>query len=262
MKAGEYVYDQGWEAERKRLAAMEELWDEGTRAQIESLGVTAGWRCLEVGAGGGTIAAWLAEQVGPGGEVLATDVTTRHLDDLDAPNVEVREHDILRDPLPASRYDLVHARLVVEHLGRSALAPMVRALRPGGVLVVEDFFHPPAIADPPNVLFQRTMDAVLAVMSNAGFDREYGRKLVHDLENAGLEDVAADARTRIGRGGGALATFFALSLRSLRSYVIEAGALSEPEIDQVMGLLEDADTVFFSPLMVAAWGRKPGGPRS
>jgi SAM-dependent methyltransferase len=257
VKTGEYVYDQRWEEERRRLSAMEELWDEGSRAVIESLGVGPGWRCLEVGAGGGTIAAWLAERVGPGGEVLATDLATRHLDAPDAPNLEVREHDILSDPLPGCRYDLVHARLVVEHLGSAALGPMVRALRPGGLLVLEDFFHQPPIADPPSDLYRRAWEAVLGLMSNAGFDREYGRRLVHELESAGLEDVAADARARVARGGGSWAAFFRLSLDSLRPRLIEAGALSEPEIDDAVALLEDPELVFVSPLMVAAWGRKP-----
>ncbi|MEV7285058.1 hypothetical protein AB0O01_10950 [Streptomyces sp. NPDC093252] len=33
-----------------------------------------GMRCLEVGAGGGSIARWLAGRVAPGGSVLATDI--------------------------------------------------------------------------------------------------------------------------------------------------------------------------------------------
>jgi ubiquinone/menaquinone biosynthesis C-methylase UbiE len=53
---------------------MEALWDPGTKAVIESLGIASGCHCLEIGAGGGSIAEWLAERVGPEGEVLATDV--------------------------------------------------------------------------------------------------------------------------------------------------------------------------------------------
>jgi SAM-dependent methyltransferase len=89
---GRYVFDQRRHDERERLAAMERLW----------------------------------------GEVLATDISTLHLDDLDAPNLKVREHDILSDPLPEDAFDLVHARLVVEHLGRRSLQRAVSAVRPGG----------------------------------------------------------------------------------------------------------------------------------
>jgi 2-polyprenyl-3-methyl-5-hydroxy-6-metoxy-1,4-benzoquinol methylase len=45
--------------------------------------------------------------------------------------------------LPAGRYDLIHARLVLSHLPqrRDVLARLVQALRPGGWLVVEDFLR-------------------------------------------------------------------------------------------------------------------------
>ena len=95
--AGSYVPDQQWHKEHLRLAAMERMWDPGTRAVIEALGIAPGWRCLEVGAGAGSIAAWLADEVAPGGEVLASDLDTSRLRALRAPGLEVREHDILRN---------------------------------------------------------------------------------------------------------------------------------------------------------------------
>jgi hypothetical protein len=41
--------------------------------------VGPGWRCLEVGSGGGSIAAWLCDRVGPDGSVLATDLDIEEL---------------------------------------------------------------------------------------------------------------------------------------------------------------------------------------
>jgi SAM-dependent methyltransferase len=257
MTAGKYVYDQTWQEERKRLAGMEELWDPGTRAAIESVGLAPGWSCLEIGAGGGSIADWLAERVGPDGEVLATDVSTRYLDALDKPNLEVREHDVLRDPLPEARFDLVHARLVVEHLGRPALERMLPPLRPGGWLVLEDYSWAGAGVNPASELLDRVTDAVLGFMSKAGFDPEYGRSLVHELEDVGLQDVGADGRARIYPGGGPGTAFMRLSLESLRGALIEAGALTDADVEQALALVDDPANVFISPLMIAAWGRKP-----
>ena len=48
-----------------------------------------GWRCLEIGAGRGSMATWLAERVGPAGQVVATDIDTRYLERLDLPNLHV-----------------------------------------------------------------------------------------------------------------------------------------------------------------------------
>jgi hypothetical protein len=60
----------------ERLAGIEATWDPGTTFRLQALGVGPGWRCLEAGAGAGSIAAWLANRVGPTGRVIATDVET------------------------------------------------------------------------------------------------------------------------------------------------------------------------------------------
>jgi tRNA A58 N-methylase Trm61 len=45
-------------------------------AEDQRLGIAEGARCLEVGAGRGSIAAWLCRAVGPAGHVTATDLQT------------------------------------------------------------------------------------------------------------------------------------------------------------------------------------------
>src|SRR5207253_1047892 len=98
-----------------------------------------GWRCLEVGAGAGSVARWLAGKVGPSGTVVASDLNPRFLDDVPA-NVEVRQHDVAKDDLEVGAYDLVHSRLLLMHLPEpaGALEKMVRAVKPGGWLVTEE----------------------------------------------------------------------------------------------------------------------------
>ena len=130
---GEYILDNAWQLARRRLARLEEQLDPGTIRHLQALGVGAGWRCLEVGGGGGSVADWLCRRVGPGGSVLATDVDTRFLTAVRAPNLDVRRHDIVAEELPAAAFDLVHARTVLNHLGRRdlALRRMAAAVRPG-----------------------------------------------------------------------------------------------------------------------------------
>src|SRR3954453_1983576 len=181
-----YVFDQRHHRERERLGSMEALWDRGSRAAIESLGIAPGWRCLEVGAGAGSIAAWLADRVGTSGQVLATDLSTRHLAGLERPNLEIRRHDILRDSLPSDAFDLVHARLLVEHLGRSALERMVRCVRPGGWLLLEDLDWNAAAGFPDDEPMRRALDGLAAFMSRSGYDPRCGRRLIAELDRAGL----------------------------------------------------------------------------
>jgi SAM-dependent methyltransferase len=258
--AGRYIFDQQRRDEHERLGSMESLWDPGTKAVIESLGIASGWRCLEIGAGRGSIARWLAETVGPDGEVLATDISTLHLDGLTEPNLEVRKHDILSDPLPTAHFDLVHARLVIEHLGRRSLERAVSAVRPGGWLVLEDHDWGAALTHPNDEQMRQVFDAVGRFMSHAGYDAAYGRRLVHELERSGLDDVAADGRMRVYRGASPGTTFLRLSLESMGASLIASGELMREDLAWALAALDDPDSVFLTP-MIAAWGRKPGARR-
>ena len=48
--------------------------------------------------------------------------------------LEVARHDVTADAIPAARYDLIHARLVLSHLPQrgDVMVRLVRALWPGG----------------------------------------------------------------------------------------------------------------------------------
>ena len=107
-----YLLDNGRQEAADRFAALAALFDPTSTRHLERCGVGPGWRCLEVGAGGGSIATWLADRVGASGSVLATDIEPRFLTALAAPSLQVRRHDIGVDALPQGAFDLVHARLV------------------------------------------------------------------------------------------------------------------------------------------------------
>jgi SAM-dependent methyltransferase len=244
-----YVYDQQWKDERERLAGMSRLWDEGSRALLSRF--PAG-RVLEVGAGAGSMTEWLADRAA---QVTAVDVSTRFLEAIDRPNVEVLEHDVLADELPGG-FDLVYSRLVAEHLGRPCLERIVAAAAPGGLAVVEDYDWSSAGVFPDDPRFGQVLDAVIGLMEQAGYDRFFGRRLVGELGSLGLEDVEAEGRARLVQGGTPETAFFRLSLESLREPLVAAGALTEDQVEEALRQLDDPGAVYLSPLMVAAWGRK------
>jgi SAM-dependent methyltransferase len=101
-------------AEDERLSLLESIFDPTSRRR-RSL-VKPGWRCLEIGAGRGSMAVWLAQQVGEKGQVVATDLDVTYLERLHLPNLDVRRHDILEDSIetlgPGS-FDMVSLRLVL-----------------------------------------------------------------------------------------------------------------------------------------------------
>jgi 2-polyprenyl-3-methyl-5-hydroxy-6-metoxy-1,4-benzoquinol methylase len=140
VTTGDYLFPNSDPETPARFAALSELFDEVSIHHLTKLGVRTGWHCLEVGAGSGSIAKWLADRVGPGGHVLATDIDTSFLRCIKSPNVEVRQHNIAVDALPEATFDLVHSRLVLNHVPQrdEALQRMISALKPGGWILVED----------------------------------------------------------------------------------------------------------------------------
>ena len=123
-----------------RLEAISVLFDPSTFRHAKRLGIRPGWRCWEVGAGSPTVPTWLADQVGPRGSVLATDIDLSRLAGAAGSPYDVRRHDVGSDEPPPGPFDLIHARLVLVHvpLRAQALLNLVRVLRPGGWLLVED----------------------------------------------------------------------------------------------------------------------------
>ncbi len=98
-----YLLDNANAKADTRMDVLARLYDEPTQRALERAGVGAGWHCLEVGGGGGSVARWLAARVGAKGRVLCTDINTRiiegHRGNTPA-NLEVQRHDIANDPLP------------------------------------------------------------------------------------------------------------------------------------------------------------------
>ncbi len=76
--------------ERHRLGLLQEFHDPLSVRQLEAIGVGEGWRCLDAGAGGGSLTRILAERVGATGSVLAIDLDTTLLEGLASERVEVR----------------------------------------------------------------------------------------------------------------------------------------------------------------------------
>jgi SAM-dependent methyltransferase len=140
MASDEYALANAWELADRRLDALELAHDAATQRRLRAAGSQPGWRCLEVGAGRGSIARWLGSAVGPRGQVIALDIDARFLRDVDPQTIEVVEANVVTDPLPPGPFDLVHARLLLMHLAaRDQLVPrLVDVLAPGGVLLLEE----------------------------------------------------------------------------------------------------------------------------
>lgn len=260
-----YTFDNAWTAARQRLRGLQQLLDPGSMRHLEALGVGEGWRCLEVGAGAGSLTAWLCQRVGPNGSVLATDLDTRFLENLDFPNLRVRRHDIVGEELPERGFDVVLSRMVLGHLPEreKAVQRMAAALRPGGWLVCEDSDSSTvALLSPADEasrsLFAKVERAKDQAMAAHGH-RYCGRELYGLLRAAGLTEVQAEGRVPLLYAGTLGAEWKRLSVEQLRGEMVQAGLASASEIEAHLALFGLPDFAAQGFLVMTAWGRRPQG---
>jgi ubiquinone/menaquinone biosynthesis C-methylase UbiE len=218
-----------------------------------------GIRCLEVGAGAGTVAHWLARRCGPGGEVVAVDLDPSHIPAH--PQITPLAHDITTGA-PQGRFDLIHARLVLGHLRRreTVLTSLAAALTPGGALVIEEFdpsWDRSVICSPDpdaRTLFSGYHRALLAVLTQSGADPTWGRR-VHTLmrHTPGIADVQAEYWSRTWHGGQAGCMLPHVAAAQLRSRLIDAGMTAE-DVGRFRKLLLDRRLVIAGNTCVSTTG--------
>lgn len=260
-----YLIDKEKEEARRRLLLLARAEDPGTIACLERIDIKPGWRCLEVGAGAGTIAKWLDQRATPGGHVVATDIETIFIEPLRSPTLEVRRHDIVADALEAEAYDLVHTRQVLMHLPEreTVLEKLVKAVKPGGWLLIEDA---DAVTDGPDPtapeamqsLYRKVVGEIYAFVQSKGIDPHFGTKVFGLLRQQGFEDLHAEGRVFMYRGDPEEeASSHVPAFVELKDMIVERGAVTGTEYDEFIALTRNPDFAWREGLTMACWGRKP-----
>ncbi|MFF9364806.1 methyltransferase domain-containing protein [Streptomyces griseoluteus] len=257
-----YLLDNRQAEAGERFDAFASLFDPTTFRHLERLGIGPGWRCWEVGAGGTSVVSWLGRKVGPAGTVLATDIDTSRLETVAGPPVEVRTHDVGAEEPPGRGFDLVHARLVLVHVPdrERALHSMIEALRPGGLLLIEDAdpaLQPLTCPDehgPEERLANRLRQGFRRLLAERGADLSYGRRLPRLLREAGLRQVEADAYFPLTSP--ACTALELATVRQIRERLVEAGLATDEDIDRHLANVAAGGMDLATAPMISAWGRK------
>lgn len=262
MRTDGYLLDNRQGEADEHCDALGPLFDPTTLRYLEGFGIGPGWRCWEVGAGGTSVVSWLAKKVGPTGKVIATDLDTSRLAPAARPPVEVHVHDVGAEEPPGEEFDLVHARMVLSHVPdrERALRSMIKALRPGGRLLVEDadpLLQPLLCPDeygPEQQLANRLRDGVRALLAERGADLSFGRRLPRLLRAAGLRRVVADAYFPLSSP--ACAALESATIREIRDQLVTAGLATDQDIDRHLAKITAGGMDLAATPMISAWGRK------
>lgn len=261
----EYVLRVGEEgAERLRL--LTRVIRANTEALIRTVGLTPGMKCLDLGCGIGEVTLFLAAQVGPSGGVTGIDREARFLELARQSAAQRHLHPVFRqaDALELadeSAYDLVYARFLFSHLAdpENMLTRMVRAARPGGVIVVEDTDFPGHFSYPPCPALLRYVELYQAVVRYNGGDAAIGPRLPGLLLDAGLDPVELNVvlpTFRLGEGK----WLNPVTLAHVRGAILQANLATAAEMDTLIAEMEafarDPRTLWSIARIFQVWGRK------
>ncbi|MFC7534158.1 class I SAM-dependent methyltransferase [Actinoplanes sp. GCM10030250] len=257
-----YSFDNDDPAAEQRHDILAEMLDPFTFARLADAGDLTGRRCLEVGAGGGSVARRLAALTGPGGRVLATDLNPRHLPVNQG--YAVMRHDLMTDPIPEPPWDLIHARLVLAHLPRRAeiLHRLAESLAPDGILLVEDWVsaYPDVVLNAPDAAAAALVERYHRIVVNRllpanGADPSWGSRTHAAMLAAGLTGVRTEIRAESWAGGTAGGLLIAVNVAQVGAGLLAAG-LTEAELERLCTLATDPRLVIRGHLTYSTSGRR------
>jgi SAM-dependent methyltransferase len=258
----DYILDRSWEPERRRLEVQERKLDPITFDHLGRIGVQSGWRCLELGAGAGSVVRWLAAHLGDSGKVVAIDLDTKLIDQLDGGTIEVRQQDLMDADLSGG-FDLVHCRLVLGHMAErdEALERIHGAVRPGGWLIAEESDSLYALVENPPTWppldsgIPPPGPALMRLWRETGFDPWWGRNLLVRFCEMGLEHIGGEVRSPLLDS--ASSELQLLMLARFRDQLIERGYATESEYAAWEALPKQQGWKSFLWFLTSVWGQKP-----
>ncbi|MFJ8028196.1 class I SAM-dependent methyltransferase [Streptomyces sp. NPDC096311] len=256
---GEAVFrpEQAGEGERIDFGAL--AYDGFTVARLRALGVGPGWRCLDVGAGTGTVSRRLLEEAGVAG-VLAVDRDGRFLSARPVPGLEVLEADITAPDAVRGRFRLVHARFVLMHLPERerVIGVLADLVEPGGVLVLSDAVDLTGDRTP-STPYGAAMRAMWqGLRATIGTDVSWVPSYPRLLRAAGLVSVAAEVLVPPLLPGSPISRFWADTWERSRAAMLATGLVDDAAVDEALRYLGSVECAALSAGMLTVWGWKPG----
>jgi len=194
--------------EASRLRAQARLWDPTAHALFDRLTIRGGARVLEIGPGAGSLHRELRRRAhGPVDAVEPSDSFTRGVHRLAARDGfghgQIWRANLSDVRLPRAHYDVIFARWVFLFLPDPAarVRQLAAALKPGGVLAVEDYLRETLRMVPPPTTWERFLAADRAFFETQGGDASIGARLPALYARAGLEVVDVTPTVKSGHPG-------------------------------------------------------------
>ena len=264
MPSGQYPIERrAGEVERLRL--QNDAWASDTAVMLDSIGVSPGWKCLDLACGPGGITDVLAHKAGAW-NVKGLDADPDFLDiarDWGPKGVTYLLGDAYDTELPEESFDLVHMRFLASTAGDPdrLIAEAMRLLKPGGTLAMQEASFETLRCYPPHPAWHGLL-GIFSACFPGHTGEPVAQQLYRKLRKAGFGDVNYRPRIVGTRAGDPWQDYLPATVESLRSAILERGLTDEARLDRLLAEcrahLSDPDTVFASITCVQVWGTKEG----
>jgi ubiquinone/menaquinone biosynthesis C-methylase UbiE len=256
--------------EIERLQAQANALIADTSIMLDRIGVTPGWRCLDLGCGPRGVTDLLSARVGPTGRVLGLDADAvflehaRHYSNSRGfINVEFVIGDVLHTGLPAGTFDLVHTRFVASTVGNAErlLDECTRLTRPGGCVAFQEADMSTLNCYPSHPGWERLKRAFTEVFPHIAGESWSAHSLYRMLRQTGLENVQYRPFLLGFHSSHPMADYLPATMESVRSALIERRLIASGELDATIAEcrahLSGAGTVSTYHTVVQVWGTRP-----
>lgn len=239
-----------------------------TERMLDLIGVSVGWRCVDLGCGPGAITELLSRRVGATGHVLGIDMNQHFLElarETAPANVGFTLDDVYATDIPTASFDLVHMRFVASTAGEPErlLAEARRITRPGGIVAMQEPDGSTLNCYPPHPSWTRLKSAFLQSFRGVGSDVGLGQRLYYIARQSGLLDVQYRPFILGVRANDPMVDYLPSTVSSLRRTIVDLGIMTEAELTETIcecrAHLREPDTSFTMYTVAQVWGLNPSG---
>lgn len=260
---GKYMIAGGREGKR-RLDVQSAAHRPHTLELLRTAGVRPGWRCLDVGSGGGHVTTDLARLVAPTGlavgvdfDEVIVDLARQEAAEQGVHNVEFRVG--RAEDLKEGGFDIAYTRLLLDVVSdpRGVLSSMADAVVPDGVVVAEEAEVTSCFCYPPNDAFRRWIGWFAETMRRRGGDPDLGPRLPVLFRSVGLRNIGLRI-VHLGWIEGPEKWLHWMTMGAVRDAVIGEGVVGASEFDdareEIGALAADPSTIVASSRFFQVWG--------
>jgi SAM-dependent methyltransferase len=267
MKCDYYLIRGGVQG-RERLRLLGRIMRPTTISLLDRVGIGEGMVCLDVGCGGGDVTLDLASLVGPVGRVVGWDIDETKLElarheaeEKGVRNVEYRLSDI-RLSEAAPDFDVVYTRFLLTHLSApaGAVRKLAQAVRPGGIMIIEDIDLDGIFCYPSSASFQRMTEIYKQAARLRGGDPNIGLRLPGLLLDAGFESVQVNVVQPAGIDG-EIKLIHPVTMENIADSAVADGIADRNEVEGIIAdlyrIASDKRSFLSHPRVVQVWGYRP-----